>query len=272
MVARLGIDVVAPRRLDPDHRIAEVHRRQHEAILGRTEEGVGLGLPPAAGDRAPHGLRQGGEEAGVVGEGERDLGGARAGVAGVGGARGEPRHQRGTVRRRALDAVAGVREGGHDARRARRRVEADSVADAPVAVRIVGEHQGDSARGRRSTCEAHPGGGEAGDEAAAFLVRLRDHDGRLRRLVEAGLGLERDRAGEDAPVDLGQRHVHGDVAGREAAGRPPPTAARWRRRRSPAAPARRSRQRGSRAARRGGRQRSRWRSARSPARWRASGR
>ena len=68
VVALLGVDVVAPRRLDRDDDVAEAHRRQREARFRRTEEGVGLRLAPALGDRRLHGLGQGGEEARVIGE------------------------------------------------------------------------------------------------------------------------------------------------------------------------------------------------------------
>ena len=74
VVALLGIDVVAPRRLDRDHDIAEAHDREREARFSRTEEGVGLRRAPALGDGRLHGLRQGGEEPRIIGERERGLG------------------------------------------------------------------------------------------------------------------------------------------------------------------------------------------------------
>ena len=217
VVALLGVDVVAPRRLDRDDDVAEARGGEREAAGAGSVEGVGLRRAPARGDRGADRVRQRGKESRIGGKRERGLGRFRAAVGGVGGASSEPRHQRRAVGRRVLHPVAGVPEGGHDVRRARRRVQADAVADAPVAVGVVGEHQGDAALRRGRAGETHPGGGQGGHEAAALRVRLRHHDGRLRRRVEARLGLERDRAGEDAPVDLGQRHVHGDVAGGQAA-------------------------------------------------------
>ena len=217
VVALLRIDVVATRRLDRDDHVAEPHRRECKASHILAEEGVCLRLSPALGDGIPDRLWQRGEEARVVRERERGLGRFGAGIGGVGGACREPRHQRRAVHRPVFHPVAGFLQGLHDPHRARRRVETDAVADAPVAVGVVGEHQSHPALRRCRTCEAHPGGGECGDEAAALLVGLRHHHGRLCRLVEARLGLEGDRTGQNAPVDLGQRHVHGDIAGREAA-------------------------------------------------------
>ena len=146
VVGLLGVDVVAPRRLDRDDHVAETHDREREAPGVGTEEGVRLRRAPALGDRCPHDLGQSVEKARVIGEGERGLGRACRGVGSIGGACLEPGYQRGAVRRRVLHPVSDIGEGLHDAYRARRGVEADAVADAPVAVGVVGEHQGDAAR------------------------------------------------------------------------------------------------------------------------------
>ena len=108
VVALLGVDVVAPRRLDRDDDIAEAHGRQREAPCVGTEEGVSLRLAPAFADRRPHGLGERGEEARIIGERERALGRACRGVGGVGWACLEPGHQHGAVRRRGLQPIAGL--------------------------------------------------------------------------------------------------------------------------------------------------------------------
>ena len=82
VVARLRVDVVAPRRLDRGHDIAEAQRRQREAPRVTAEEGIGRRLPPAPGDGVPHGRGQQREETLVVGERERCLGRAGAGIGG----------------------------------------------------------------------------------------------------------------------------------------------------------------------------------------------
>ena len=60
--------------------------------------------------------------------------------------------------------------------------------------------------------ERDPRAGEIGAEGDAVGARRVGHDRALGARVEAGLGLEGDGAGEDAPVDLGQGDVHRDVA------------------------------------------------------------
>ena len=96
------------------------------------------------------------------------------------------------------------------------RVEADTVREPSVLVRVVGEDQRDPALGRGSGAQGRPVGGEAGDEIDPVALGAVGGDGALGGVVVVGLALEADRAGQDAPVHLGQGHIHRDVAGGEA--------------------------------------------------------
>ena len=147
VVALLRIDVVAARRLDRDDHVAEAHYQgsaKHPTFWRK--KGSASGSPQArSATVAWHGCGQRVEKVCVIGKGERGLGRFGAGIGGVGGACGEPRHQRRAVHRPVFHPVAGFLQGLHDPHRARRRIEADAVADAAVAVGVVGEHQGDPA-------------------------------------------------------------------------------------------------------------------------------
>jgi hypothetical protein len=130
--------------------------------------------------------------------------------------------QAGAVGGGALDPIAGAAECGEDMRGTRRDVEPDTVADPTVAVRIVGEEDRDSPLVHGRTGEPDPGGRQRGREADPVALRPKSDQTDLAPRIEALLGLERDRAGQDPAVDLGKRHVHGEVAGRETAGPPRP--------------------------------------------------
>ena len=104
---------------------------------------------------------------------------------------------------------------GHGAQQndgSRRGVQADAVADAPVPVGVVGEHQGDAPLMRRGVAQAGPTRRQRRGEIDAVGDRLIGHHVALGGGVVAGGGLERHGAGENPAVDLGQGHVHGDIA------------------------------------------------------------
>ena len=113
------------------------------------------------------------------------------------------------------DAVEPVPRGGHRAQQLDgpgRGVQSHAVADPPVAVRIVREHDADAPLAHRRRREVDPGARQIRGELHPVGARRIRHHRAFGQRVEPGLGLERHRAGEDASIDLGQRHVHRDVA------------------------------------------------------------
>ena len=113
--------------------------------------------------------------------------------------------------RRAFERVARFPQCCEKTNRTCRRIEPDAVADAPVTVGIVGKDDGD-APFRRQFGNRSPVPRQASDEAEAVGDRLRSDDVALGPLVPLPCRLERDGPREDAPIELGQGHVHRQVA------------------------------------------------------------
>ena len=133
----------------------------------------------------------------------------------------------GIARQQALDvarlpvASAGVvafgREQMQDLGSARRRVEADGIAGAAAARRIVGQDQRETPLGARLGPKPRPGGGQPRHVVHAIGRGLVMHAGEFQARIGGRLRLEGDGAGQQPAVELGQDDVHGEVGGREAA-------------------------------------------------------
>ena len=219
VVGRLRIDGVAALRLDADDDIAEAMDGETERAVG--EEWIALGRPPTGGQRGAVGVGQCIEERAIVGERKVDgiipppeiASRFRPPLKGeadrVCWAADQPRHER---RARLGETRQHVSGGAHrqcHANRALRRVQADTVGDAAIAVGIVGENECDASVGGALRAELHPSSGLSRDEADA----IRNRPVRRRR---PAVRLERHGAGENAPIDLGQHHVHGEIARRQS--------------------------------------------------------
>ena len=224
VVGRARVDVVAARGLDPHRHVAEAHRRHREAgrpVRRRHEERVPFGGAPALAHRVAHFRREAGEEGEVVVQRKplADLSSRRFRVRG-------PRRERPDERVPVRgDAVHGVSRRGHRAQQLHGSgggVEADAVAEAPVAVGVVREHDADTPCCGRRCGQRDPRAGERGGELDAVGAGRVRHDRALGPRVEAGLGLEGHRTGENAAVHLGQRDVHRDVARRQSLHAPGP--------------------------------------------------
>ena len=221
VVGGLRVDVVAPRRLDADDGIAEPMGGDAEGAV--REERIVLRQAPTHGQGVADRGRQAGEERRIAFERQGDL---RRGSCGqpaerVGPARQQGRHQPGARRRETGEIVAGFAHRHRQAHRALRRVEADPVGDAAVAVRIVGEDERDTSLPDRPAREAHPGRGLPGNEGDPVGDRPIGGRAARRRPIEA-LRLERHRARQDATVHFGQHDIHDEVVRQEAAGAFPP--------------------------------------------------
>ncbi len=219
VVARSRVDVVAARRLQTDCHLAETECGDGEIAAieaALAEERITLRRAPACVHRILHGARLAGEEGGIVGARQallhRPVGipvrrpGEQAG------------DQRVAVRRQIADVVALRRHRSQHLDGSRRRVEADAVADAAVAIGIVGEDDGDAALASPLAAQAQPVAREIGDEGDAVGDRpVGDEIGLGERIARRTV-LEGEGTGDDASVDLGQRDVHDDVARIETAG------------------------------------------------------
>ncbi len=212
VIARVVVGLARARRLDPDEHVPGAPAGDRKAPVAQRR--IQLGRAPARLDRLARGGRQA-RVAAPVGlhrealERRPDRALRRV----VGHAAGEPRDQRvARLRQRPGERVAGRAERGQDAERRGRRVEPDAVADPPFAGRIVGQHQREPLVGVRRGAQPAPAPAELGHERHAFGIGLVAHHVHLGVRAAIGEPLEAHGARDDAPVHLGQRHVHGDVA------------------------------------------------------------
>ena len=103
-----------------------------------------------------------------------------------------------------------------DIQRRGRGVEADAIADATVASRVVGQDQGNAFFAIGHPRQIDPAPRQFGDEIHAFrLWPVADHV-RLTALTAPGQVLETDRPADDPPVQFRQRDVHRQVTRAEA--------------------------------------------------------
>ena len=213
VIGRLRVAAIAARRLDQHRDIAAAKAGNAEMPAiepARMEERVALARSPLRRDKLLHRAREGREHGGIGVELQPLLGRhLRALVARPGE---QPLHQGGAVFGHVADTIAGTRQRRQDRHRRGRRVEADAVADAAVAVRVVGEHDRDPPLGRRLGAQPRPVAREVGDKGDAVGDRAIADEVGLGLGVAAERRLERDGAAEDAAVDLGQRDVHRQVA------------------------------------------------------------
>ena len=222
VVAGVGVDVVAAGGLEADHDVAQRQKRQGEGA--GHDMRVAFGLPPTRQHAPLHVRRQPGEQLVVGGERQADPDRARGPPRQlVGRAGGEPADQLGPVRRHVAQAVACTVHGPEYLDAACRHIEADPVGEPAVAARVVGQDDSDAPiRGRRL---AQPDPGPRERRQPCHPVRHRPVPG------QAGLGgavaraalLERDGERADPAVDLGQGHVHRQVARAEPTRPLPPT-------------------------------------------------
>ena len=264
MVGRGGVDVVPPRRLEPDDGVAVTDRGDREPRardlprsgirgvgrgsprarpvvraafpgargigpafpgaggIGRAlprvrgfpcgeEERVGLGVPPAFVDGIAHRGREGREERAVVVEG-KSLADRPARNPRVRRPRRDGLDEGVAVRGQVFHPVPGDRHRAQELDGAGRGVEPDPVAEPPVPVRVVREHDRDAAFPRRRRGEVDPRARKIRAEGDPVRPRRVGHDRALGQGVEPVFRLERNGAGEDAPVHLREGDVHRDVA------------------------------------------------------------
>ena len=120
--------------------------------------------------------------------------------------------QLGSAGGQSVDRVALLAQGTKDVQRRRRGVQADAVADPAIAGRVVGQHQRHPFFRVWLARQLGPAPRQFGDEIHALVVgEIADHVA-LAAFAAPGQALETDRPGDDASVQLRQRHVHGQVA------------------------------------------------------------
>ncbi len=118
-----------------------------------------------------------------------------------------------------LDGVAGRAQALEQRDGAGRRVEADGVADARVLGREAREHDHDARVGRVERPQPRVPGGQLRQPRAALEVGGVVQDRRSHRRLALERLLEAHRRPDDAPVELGDRDLHGGVERGQPGGR-----------------------------------------------------
>jgi hypothetical protein len=98
-----------------------------------------------------------------------------------------------------------------------RNVEADRISRSSGSARVVGNQDCQFAFRSRRLLKPDKIGCAGGDLFDAVGLRPVDDGAEAERFVGLALRLEGNRAGQNAAVELGQNHVHGNVGGCEAA-------------------------------------------------------
>ena len=93
-----------------------------------------------------------------------------------------------------------------------RRVQPHAVGQARIVVGVIGEDEGDALVCVRFLAQRAPAARQLGHEADAFGLRLVAHHVHLGAVAAPSQPLEADGSCSDAAVDLGQHHLHGQVA------------------------------------------------------------
>ncbi|MNH13901.1 hypothetical protein D3C79_734840 [compost metagenome] len=95
------------------------------------------------------------------------------------------------------------------------RIQANTIANAPITGRVVSQNQGDTLVLVGQLGQRTPAPRQLGDKIHAFGVWAITDDIRLTALTAPGQVLETDRPGNDAPVQFRQDDVHGQVPSAE---------------------------------------------------------
>ena len=223
VIGFLGIDIVATGRLDADHELAEAHQRQREETVKM--EGIGLRRTPTRGNAILNLFGKTCEKLSVISNGKTFSNNSTV-IRRVGRASHQSLHQSVAVSRQISDIVTRVAHRAHDLDGASWRIQTNAIAQAAIAVRVIGHDQGDPAIRRRGRPKRRPIGGEFGDESHAAGIRLVANQIGLDPLIEPRLRLERDGAGQHPAINFRQSHAHRQIARAQALGRAFPSRTR----------------------------------------------
>ena len=204
-------------RLDPDKDVPEEDARNRDGRLGTRGLGpVRAQLLQAMRGQRPHELPQPGGFQGVS-----RLFPIRM-LRIIRGPGLKPRHELLGVRRHRLHAVALPGQAPENIDRARGRIQPDPVANPAIPVRVIRENQCDFFLPVVAGPQPRPATGQLRDKVHLPEVRHETFHRKLRLGDQGVILLEPDHRGEDAPVDLRQRHVHRNLGRRESNRMPHP--------------------------------------------------
>ena len=211
VVRRTQVHVASARGLDADKHMTQAQAGDREAIAAQGR--VVFRRAPACvdGRAAVHG--QPIEVFQIIGQ-RKGLGSRPRVVGGavVGDAAQQRSDQRIAAGRHVARGVAGSLQRLQHGHGGGRRVEADAIGDARIVDRVVGQQQRNTLVRVGFVAQHAPTSRQFGHECHALGFGLVVHHVELGVIATPGHPLEADDTREDAPVDLGQHHLHGQVA------------------------------------------------------------
>ena len=215
VVDRDRILAVAARWLDRHEHVAELESGDDEVLVGSVDILISRGRAPALLDRVAQFDWQRPVPGLVVGDGVAERGaremrvGEELGVMAAGGDQGVD--QLIAVGEVVLDAHSVLLERGQQPQRTGRRVEPDRHPDPGVLGREAREQHRHAALRGCDLAQAGMPDREAGGAGTALRVRDVSGDRHPDRRAGGVAFLERDHAGQQASVELGDRHLRGGV-------------------------------------------------------------
>ena len=193
-----------------NQQIAELRRTEAEGAVA--DIGIGFGRAPRVMDGFRDFGWKPGEQAAIVVQGKTRLGGARF-------------HRCQQLRRdlrRVGHAVARFGEIANQSDDAGRYVEPDGVSRPAGGAGIIRHQQRKLALRTRSSPQARQCGDPVRHDGDAVRLGPARVGGEGERSVARQRVLEGDGARENAPIELRQHHMHGEIGGAEPAGALPP--------------------------------------------------
>src|SRR5690606_36248427 len=97
-----------------------------------------------------------------------------------------------------------------------RRIQADAIGNAAVAVRIIRQHDTNTLLLPRRVAQSSRSQSQICDEVCPIRGGLQLDYVQLRQRIAASILLEADGAGQNAAIELRQSNVHSDVMRRKA--------------------------------------------------------
>ena len=219
VVAHHTVHVPPTGGLNAHEHMAPALATDHEAT--GAHHGVCLGLAPQVANGCLVVWRQAGKVGQVVGHGQALAHATVVVLRQVVGHIGQQAgHQGIAVGGQRLGGATGVPalrlQGVQDVHGRRRGVQPHAVGHPGIVAGVVGQDEGHPLVGNGRVAQVAPAARQLGHEGDAVRLRLVAQHLGLCALTAPRQAFEADGAGDDAPVHLGQHHLHGQVAGVQA--------------------------------------------------------
>ena len=215
VIGRLGIDVVAARRLHGDKQIPVAAKRKAQRLA--VAHRIRCRVAPAV-THSPLQVRRQLRECLAVGT-QRHGGVTGAPLpAFIGRPGAEVGDQPGAVRRHGVDGIAGIGHGSHRSMHTCRCVQPDTIGQTAIAVRIIRHDEPDPGIRNRPLAKPCPAGGKPGHPRGSVRHSLIGRGHGMGQRVAARRLLESDGSRQQPPVQFRKSDIHRQIARRQPGG------------------------------------------------------